>query len=759
MKSIFLCFVGISLVFAVTPSPRCPTLPCSHGCTLPNTTKMDFCNSKLHPEFRVASLLRQLTLTEKIGLVGANPNFDTCPLVDQGVPRLGIPPMMWLVETNTAAASECLAPGKCATTFMSPAGLAASFNRTVWKNKGSVISTEMRAYNNIGWYRAIDGTNENNYFIGLSGYGPNINIVRDPRYGRNCEIPSEDPFLAGTYAAHMVKGMQQGEEDPRYLKMMAFVKHYTAYSVEANRMAFNGVINDFDMWDTYLAQYKIAFIEGRASGAMCSYASINGIPSCGNPFLMNDVVRTRWERPDTLFTSDCDAVANMADANHYATNYTTAVAYAINAGMDLNTGATYTNNLGPAVAMGFTNETTITAAVRRTLMMKMRTGMFDPLESQVYTTYDERNVSSERNQFINFDTVSQSFVLLKNANNTLPLQRGQKVAVVGPHAVSTRGLLEDYAGDRICYGYPGPNYDCIQTLGEGIANLNGAITAVAEGVSVSGSDTSKIAAALAAARNADVVVLCLGLDTMSVEHEGQDRSTINLPGIQEQFAQQIFALGKPTVLVLVNGGAIAIDNLIQQSHAIVEAFYPSTSGAAALANSLFGLSNRWGKLPFTIYPNNYINQVQMNDMSMTNGAGRTYRYYSGTPLFPFGVGLSYSSFNIDPCVVHNNYHVQCNVCLVGGASTGDEVVLVYHQVSDAIRANVSRIHPVPAKQLIDFERFTFTSIGECQRATFKFKVDQFGITDSKGSKVLYPGDHNIIVTNGNDQTQVLSFTF
>eukprot|EP00759_Apiculatamorpha_spiralis_P036763 PhF_6_TR37047/c0_g1_i2/m.54220/K15920/XYL4; beta-D-xylosidase 4 len=756
MKSIFLCFVGISLVFAVTPSPRCPTLPCSHGCTLPNTTKMDFCNSKLHPEFRVASLLRQLTLTEKIGLVGANPNFDTCPLVDQGVPRLGIPPMMWLVETNTAAASECLAPGKCATTFMSPAGLAASFNRTVWKNKGSVISTEMRAYNNIGWYRAIDGTNENNYFIGLSGYGPNINIVRDPRYGRNCEIPSEDPFLAGTYAAHMVKGMQQGEEDPRYLKMMAFVKHYTAYSVENNRGAFNGIIDTFDMYDTYLAQYKIAFVDGGASGAMCSYASINGIPSCASSFLMNDVVRTQWGRPDVLFTSDCGAVSNMVEQNHYASSYQDASAKALNAGMDLNTESTYTLTLQAAIAQNLTTEAILDEAVRRVLTLRMRTGMFDPLPGQVYTTYNENNISTPESNFRNYDGTAQGFVLLKN-DGALPLKRGTRLAVIGPHALSQRGLLEDYFGDHVCYG-PGAtaNFDCINQIGPQIASDNGAsMTSVVLGVTVSGNDASGIPAAVQAATSADVVILALGLDTIDVEHEGVDRTTIGLPGLQSSLAQQILALNKTTIVVLVNGGAVAIDDLVGPANAIVEAFYPSTSGAAALSKALFGDFNRWGKMPFTIYQSNYINEVDMNDMSMTNKAGRTYRYYTGTPQYPFGHGLSYATNSLS-CSAEQ-FKVTCNVCNVVGMVPADEVIMVFHRAGEHIRRNISGSHPVPAKQLIEFERVTLPATGSCQTVSFKLSHDMFGMTTQTGARVVYPGEHYVDVTNGVDLTITLPF--
>jgi len=332
--------------------------------------------------------------------------------------------------------------------------------------------------------------------------------------------------------------------------------------------------------------------------------------------------------------------------------------------------------------------------------------------------------------------------------------------------VSQRELLEDYFGDTVCYdpgqlvNPAGKNFSCIKSIGQAIADINGpAMTAIEMGVSISGTNTSGIDAAIQAAQQADRVVLCLGLDTVNVEHEGLDRKVTTLPGIQEDFAKQILALGKITIIVLVNGGSIAIDDLVEPAAAIVEAFYPATQGADALANILFGNNNRWGKMPYTIYGQNYINEVAMNDMSMTNGKGRTYKYYTGEPLYPFGYGLSYGTFPIRSCShVSGLYDVECTLCHNTGMP-GDEVLLVFHRVSDGIRQSVSALHPVPAKQLVQFERFSLNSVGQCATHRFVLTSDSFALTDATGNRVLYPGDHFIDVTNGADQTQTVTFSF
>jgi beta-glucosidase-like glycosyl hydrolase len=723
-------------------------IPHGHACEDAASKGLPFCDATLAVEKRLADLVARLTLDEKLGLIGPNPATDACAFTDYGVTRLGVPAYTHLVETNTAVSAACLTKDTCPTTFAGAAMLAASFNRTLWHEKGRVVSDEMRAFNNFDWHRA----NLDNY-IGLEGYGPNMNIVRDPRFGRNCEIPSEDPLLTGAYATQYVKGCQDGP-DPKYKKMIAGLKHYAAYSVEANRGAFNGIISPFDMWDTYLPHYRMAFVEGGALMTMCSYASINGVPSCASNFLLNDALRTRWGCPDVLVGSDCGAVSNMVGSNHYASNSEDAAAKSINAGMDQELGSTYFTSgpLKAAVNSGRVTTATLDTAVKRALHKRFVTGQFDPLPGQAYTTYGIDKINSPANREANLEGVLQGIVLLKNQNKALPFKQGIKLAVVGPHAVSRKGLLEDYAGDQQCY-HGGDA--CIPTIGEFMTSTNvGGTTTVAKGVDINSADSSGIDAAISVVGASDAVLLCLGIDT-TIEHETLDRKAINLPGLQSSFAQKVISAAgsKPVVLLVVSGGAVAIDELIQSPAAILQAFYPSLRGAEGIARTLFGLENRFGKLPVTVYPAAYTSQVSMNDMSMTAGAGRTYRYYKNTPLFPFGFGLSYSQFSLS-CTANSSalpVSVQCSVSTPDRA--GDEVLQLYHRAGADVRSSVT--YPVPAKQLRDFARLAVPAAGSA-RAEFTVSQQLLMLTTTDGSSALVKGTHYIEVSRGTGQDYVLT---
>eukprot|EP00005_Dracoamoeba_jomungandri_P000876 CAMPEP_0174251866 /NCGR_PEP_ID=MMETSP0439-20130205/1559_1 /TAXON_ID=0 /ORGANISM="Stereomyxa ramosa, Strain Chinc5" /LENGTH=746 /DNA_ID=CAMNT_0015332303 /DNA_START=231 /DNA_END=2471 /DNA_ORIENTATION=- len=706
-----------------------------------------------------------------MSLLGAdtvNTKVGSCSCMDSGIPRLGIPHYMNLVETNTAVAAACLEPGKCATNFPGPGGLAASFNRTLWHLKGEAISDEMRALNNYGWHRGVSIPYA---LIGLTGFGPNINIIRDPRFGRNSELPSEDPFLSGSYAVEYVRGCQEGS-DPNYLKMISGLKHYDAYSVETGRgnKLFN--ISMFDLWDTYLAQYSLGFRadKGNAMATMCSYAGVNGVPSCANNYLLNEVIRKKFNRPNVVVASDCGAIGNMlTDDVKYAKNSSDAAAKALNGGCDLDLGDQYyppassggNDGLTIAIEDGLTTEAQVDAALTRVLAARFKTGQFDPLENQPYTKIGIDVVDSYQHQLLNYESALQSFVLLKNSGNTLPFPVGKQLAVVGPHVYSTRDLMSDYKGDQQCYG---GNDDCVETIANTFTNLNGITkTVVQKGVDLDSNDSSQIPAALAAASNADYVVLCIGIGN-DQEHEGIDRTNISLPGLQEEFSKKILALGKPTVVVLINGGIVAIDDLIDISPAIIEAFYPSTKGAYALFQTIFGFENRWGRLPMTVYPTKYIDQVDFFDFNMSAPPGRTYRYYTGKPLFEFGFGLSYTSFSFScdltspPKIgIHNNnnhdfaasfINITCKISN-NGSMAGDEVLMVYHRVSEDIRKKIGDAHPVPIKGLVGFERVGPIPSNQQSTAHFSLNATEvLSLTNNDGDKVVYPGVHFFDVSDG-----------
>ena len=335
------------------PAPG-PTTGGFAGCALPTATALPYCDPKLSDEARVADLLQRLTLEEKISILSPTAN-PFCAIHTPAIPRLGFPPYKWLTEVNSDVQASCSgAPSRCPTVFIGPTGIGASFNRTSWWMKGDSISDELRALQNA------------QKSLGLSGFGPNINLVsrvraparphggvlfrppagkelscrlatqlfpnkdasetyqlisklarqvKDPRYGRNSEVPSEDPFHSGSYAVSYLRGMQQMSSAPRpRMKMLAYVKHYTAYNVEASRFTFVANVSQFTMFDSYLPQYEMAFKEGQASGAMCSYFAPNGVSLCGNAWLLNGMLRGAapgWARPDAVVESDCSAVVNM----------------------------------------------------------------------------------------------------------------------------------------------------------------------------------------------------------------------------------------------------------------------------------------------------------------------------------------------------------------------------------------------------------------------------------------------------------------
>lgn len=263
-----------------------------------------------------------------------------------------------------------------------------------------------------------------------------------------------------------------------------------------------------------------------------------------------------------------------------------------------------------------------------------------------------------------------------------------------------------------------------------------------QGIGLDSTNASGIPAALAAGRAADAIVLCLGIG-LAQEHESQDRVNITLPGLQESFAKQVFALGKPVVLVLVNGGVVAIDDLIAPSNAIVEAFYPSMRGGEALALLLLGRANRWGKLPVTMYPAAYTSEVSMYSFDMSAAPGRTYRYYTGPVLFPFGFGLSYTTF-AQTCSQDSTKDIVCSTRNTG-AREGDQILMMYHRVGTDISHNVT--HPVPLRRLVDFERVSVAA-GATETVHFVLSDEDLTLTNEKGQEVLYPGTHYLDVGDG-----------
>jgi hypothetical protein len=544
----------------------------------------------------------------------------------------------------------------------------------------------------------------------------------------------------------MVQGMQE-EDANGHPKMIAYLKHLTAYSTETNRGHDDYAITDHDLWETYLPAYEKAFVQGKASGAMCSYNAINGKPSCANEYILTDVVRGMWS-PMAHITTDCGAIQNLMGNPVNAPSGEAASAMAMNAGADIDMGDTVmTDSLVNATKMGMISEETIDAAFTRAFTLLFRAGRFDPVDSIEWSNFDASTVNSTLHQQISYEAALQGMVLLKNEGRFLPLAANTKIAVLGPMASDPKRYLSSYAADEICFG---GDHHCMTSIADAIAADNGAgSTTTADGCDVNSDDTSRFQEALDLAAAADVVVLAMGIDN-TVEYEGVDRTDTALPGVQEEFAQAVIALGKPVLLVLCNGGALAIDNLVDGPKAIIEAFNPAVLGPKALSAQMFGKENRWGKLPITVYPQDFIEKIELTDYFMAphdDSPGRTYRYYNEEPLFNFGFGLSLTDFDLEcQTKMIDTIEVDCFVSNIGDLD-GDEVVQVYHKVGDDIRDQVGDAHPLPLKQLIDFERIRVAK-QTMDWVSFSFDEESFKVVGENGEKKLYSGVHILVFSKG-----------
>ena len=726
-----------------------------------------FCDSSLPMHSRINDLVSRLTDAEKVRMMAPDTthHVGSCSFMDGGLPRFGVPAYLHLVEMNTAVASMCLAEDQCATQFPGPTGLGAAFNTTMWRIKGETLSDEFRALNNIRQPRGTD--DHKSALIGLTGYGPNINIMRDPRWGRNSEVPSEDPFLAGEYAHHYVRGGQAGS-DSRYTKVAMSLKHFTAYSVEANREGFAPEISKHDLWETFLPQYErgMNVNGGNATGVMCSYASPNGVPACANNYLLNDVLRDSFHRPDAVVGTDCGAVDHMVHNNKYAKTEIDAASDTLFGGTDLELGDQYWSpkelgGKGLLEQLLSQNRSTVQPAVdlalSRILAVRFKTGQFDDLADQPYTKIGKEVVNSTAHSKVNLDSAIQSMVLLKNNNSVLPLsmentKKPIKLALLGPHTVSRGGLFSDYHGDQTCFDN---TFNCVETVEEKFTELIGkeqggyvSSLVVEEGVDISSTDTSRMAAALQAGYESDVVIYFCGLNH-SVEHEGIDRTNVTLPGLQGELLDKILMLSnKPRVIVvLVNGGAVSLGkNVLAKSDAIVDAFYPAYRGAEAMYINLFGKSNSWGRLPYTQMKAETVYRLDMNSFNMSLAPGRTYKYLTEEPEFAFGHGLSYTTFSVSECTANNV------VVKNTGARAGDAVVMLFHRPGDDVRAAVGGKHPVPLKTLIGFDKVALAP-GASQLLTltgqrYESLDESLKLVNADGVRTLYPGTHYLDFFDG-----------
>jgi beta-glucosidase len=644
-------------------------------------------NPSLPIDRRIDDLIARMSLREKLGQM-----INSA----EAIPRLGVPAYDYWNECLHGVARAGLA-----TSFPQAIGMAATWDPALLHHVADAIATEARAKHND----ALQHGNFGRYF-GLTFWTPNINLFRDPRWGRGQETYGEDPFLTSRMAVAFITGLQG--DNPRYVKALACAKHFAVHSgPEPTRHIFNAVPSEQDFYDTYLPQFEAAVREGHVGAVMSAYNCVYGESATSSPLLLTDLLRKKWGFTGHV-VSDCDAVSDIWATHRLVATPEEAVARAIKAGCDLNCGDQY-YALGRALKQGLLTTHDIDQALHRILTARFRLGMFDPDSMVPYTKIPISELDSPAHAALALKTAEESIVLLKNSG-VLPLQRGhlKRLAVIGANADSISMLLGNYNGT------PSHPVSILKGIEEGAGPGIEVVTATGCPLALKKGDSpvahsAEINAAVDLARTADAVIYVGGIDSqlegeeMSVDFDGfngGDRTRIELPAVQTALLKALQATGRPVVFVNCSGSAVAMPWESANLPAIIQAWYPGQAGGIAVARVLFGDYNPAGRLPITFYRSTS-DLPPFIDYSMAN---RTYRFFSGKPLYPFGHGLSYTTFRYGETktaqsAIGADGVVKVTVDLTNtGERDGDEVVQIYaHRIGE-------KNPQLPRQRLCAFQR-------------------------------------------------------
>ena len=814
-------------------------------------------------ENRVNDLISKMTLEEKISQLVNNA---------KEIKRLGIPEYNWW--------NECLhgvARSGIATVFPQAIGLSATWDTSLIFQTADAISTEARAK-----YNYFIKNGERDIFKGLTFWSPNINIFRDPRWGRGQETYGEDPYLTSRMGVAFIKGLQG--DDTKYFKVIATPKHYAVHSgPEPLRHEFNAVINNHDLFETYLPAFEACIKEAGAYSVMCAYNRFMGEACCGSDKLLKTILRNDWGFQGYV-VSDCGAIEDIYLHHKITDSEAEAAALSIKSGTDLCCGKIYSTALIEAVNKGLLNEKDIDISVKRLFTARFKLGMFDPPEMVKYSSIPVEEIDSEKHRQLSLKAAHESIVLLKNENNILPLKKDlRKIAVIGPTADSYFMLLGNYYGTPSKFTTPlqgiksrvnksteidyeqgcnlveegsiknyltsdllntgpekgltveffknkelkgepffkrtdiliNPNwvYGSRQPAFTGSSEFNslrwtGTITPRVSGEinflmksdggcrlyinntlliddwnehSLSSKNNSvflekeksydfkldyclnterpqlyiqwellnynSFQNAIEIAKTSDAIIFVGGItaqlegEEMRVDYEGfkgGDRTSLNLPKIQEKLLMELKKTAKPVILVLTSGSALSVNWEKENLYAIVQLWYPGEEGGTALADVLFGDYNPAGRLPVTFYKS----VDQLPPFEDYNMKGRTYRYFKGEPLYPFGYGLSYTSFKYSNLILPESirtgetFPVSVDVENTG-KSAGDEVAQLYLKREKSLESE-------PIHSLQGFKRIHLEP-GEKQNVQFIITPKQIAILNNDNKFVTEPDSWNIFV--------------
>lgn len=675
-------------------------------------------------EKEAKELVGKMTLEEKALLL----RFDSPP-----VERLKIPRYHWWNE-----ALHGVARAGCATMFPQAIAMAAMFDEEGMRKIGDIISTEARAK-----YNASVALGDRDIYKGLTLWSPNINIFRDPRWGRGHETYGEDPYLTSRLGVSFIKGIQG---DGKYLKAAACAKHFAVHSgPEELRHEFDAEVSEKDLWETYLPAFEACVTEANVEGVMGAYNRVNGEACCASKTLMQDILRGKWGF-DGYYTSDCWAIKDLHE-NHGITNTATeSAALALKAGCDINCGNIYLRIL-QACQEGLVTEEDITASAEHVMRTRLRLGLF--AEDCEYDEIPYDVVACKEHRRAAVEAAEKGVVLLKN-DGILPFDKKRKaLAVIGPNADSRWPLIANYHGTA-------PRY---VTVLEGIEELVGDCVRIyySEGCHTVKDRVEKLALpddrlseAVTVAKLAGAAVVCVGLDE---RYEGEqqdignrfdekgsvaDKETTKLPDSQTRLLQALIETGVELVIVNMTGSAVDLKWLddTENVKAILQGWYPGAEGGTAIARVLFGDVNPSGKLPVTFYKDAE-GLPSITDYAMKN---RTYRYMTCEPLYPFGYGLSYTRYAYSDAEIVNQgtWTVAVSVTNTGDME-GEEIVEVYIKCLDSPNAVLNH-------SLCAFKRVRLKP-GETKRVGLPVREKAFMVVDGNGEYKM-EGRHFEIYVGG-----------
>ncbi|WP_029905178.1 glycoside hydrolase family 3 C-terminal domain-containing protein [Prevotella sp. 10(H)] len=681
-----------------------------------------FRNTNLSFEERAADIVSRLTLEEKVMQM-----LNDAPAID----RLNIPSYNWW--------NECLhGIGRTeykVTVFPQAIGMAAAWDTKLIEEVAGAISDEGRAIYN-------DASSKGNRAIyhGLTYWTPNINIFRDPRWGRGQETYGEDPFLTGSIGKAFVKGLQG--DDPKYLKAAACAKHYAVHSGPENtRHTFNTFVTTFDLWDTYLPAFRDLVVDAKVAGVMCAYNAYSGEPCCGNNLLMQEILRDKWGFTGYV-TSDCGAIDDFYRHHKTHPDAKYASADAVFHGTDLDCGRDAYRGLVDAVKMGLITEAQIDTSLKRLFIIRLRLGLFDPAENVKYANIPISVLESSKHKELARKITRESIVLLKNENNFLPLNKKmKKVAVIGPNANNEVSVLGNYSG------FPTEIMTPYKAIKKKLPKAEVIYEKGIEFVTPSENSGQDIAALVDRMKGMDMVVFVGGIspelegEEMPVNIEGftgGDRTSIKLPKIQTDLMKALKAANIPTVFVMMTGSAIATEWESANIPAIINAWYGGQDAGTAIADVLFGDYNPSGKLPVTFY-------AKDSDLSAFNSyemKNRTYRYFDGQVLYPFGYGLSYTDFEYSsvqiPSSIKAGESIEVTVNVKNtGKIDGGEVVQLYMGYPTAKEQT-------PLYTLKAFNRI-FLKAGESKNIVFRLSPKEFALAEAEGILKVKAGKRKLYI--------------